>query len=220
MTKPWRDCERPEGMYRAALLWLFALALVGCSEGLPGTTPVAPLDKGRVTSAFGAREHHPILGHTPGGLHHGYDVAAPEGTPIRAARPGRVTFSGSRGGYGNLVEIDHGDGKSTRYAHASRLLVKVGEPVSAGTIIGLVGSTGLSTGPHLHYEVRQNGVALDAQLAGYALTERRPARVLSVTNRTSVMATKAKSAPKPRRARESLKTAGVHKAKRGGTRRT
>lgn len=89
--------------------------------------------------------------------HAGLDLAAPTGTPIFSVAPGTVTRSGSAGGYGNMVEIDHGDGYVTRYAHNSRNLVSVGDTVSAGQRIALVGSTGQSTGPHLHFEVRKDG---------------------------------------------------------------
>lgn len=104
--------------------------------------PAWPVD-GRLTSEFG---------HRNGRLHRGIDVAAPVGTPIRAVQDGLVTFAGVRGGYGNTVEIDHGDGGATLSAHQSELLVEQGDHVGRGQIIGLVGSTGSSTGPHLHFE--------------------------------------------------------------------
>jgi len=114
--------------------------------------------EGRVSSEFGARRD-PIAGtHRH---HNGLDIAAPEGTDIRAVRDGVVSFSGERGSYGNLVIIDHGDGLETRYAHCSELRVREGERVQAGDSIAAVGSTGRSTGPHLHLEARQNGEAVD-----------------------------------------------------------
>jgi murein DD-endopeptidase MepM/ murein hydrolase activator NlpD len=109
-----------------------------------------PVD-GIVSSEFGWREG---LDGGPSRMHHGVDIAAAEGAPVLAALPGTVTFAGVRGNYGNLVIVDHGDGLETRYAHCQSLMVAEGDPVSAGTPIGSVGSTGRSTGPHLHFEVR------------------------------------------------------------------
>lgn len=106
----------------------------------------------RVSSGFGIRRD-PMHGRHR--FHHGVDVAAPEGADIRAVRSGTVSFAGERKGYGNVVEIDHGDGMSTLYAHASVINAKVGDHVNEGQVIAEVGSTGRSTGPHLHFEVRQ-----------------------------------------------------------------
>jgi murein DD-endopeptidase MepM/ murein hydrolase activator NlpD len=89
------------------------------------------------------------------------DIAAAEGTPIRAVRDGTVTFAGERGGYGLVVYVDHGDGLQTRYAHCSRLHVKPGQKITQGQLLSEVGSTGRSTGNHLHFEARKNGVAVD-----------------------------------------------------------
>lgn len=108
--------------------------------------------QGRITSSFGPRW---------GRMHNGLDIAAPTGTPVYAAAPGKVTYSDGAGTYGLLVMIDHGNGIETRYAHNSRLLVRVGEKVERGQRIALVGSTGNSTGPHLHFEVLVDGEALD-----------------------------------------------------------
>jgi murein DD-endopeptidase MepM/ murein hydrolase activator NlpD len=94
-------------------------------------------------------------------FHEGLDFTANTGTPIRAAADGIVSVSELTHAYGNMVKIDHGAGLETRYAHASKLLVKVGERVVKGQTVALVGSTGRSTGPHLHYEIRLNGNALD-----------------------------------------------------------
>lgn len=110
--------------------------------------------RGRNSSRYGMR-YHPILRRRK--LHTGADMAARQGTPIKAARNGRVLYSGWKKGYGNTVIIDHGDGVSTLYGHASKVAAKPGQPVKAGEYIGNVGSTGYSTGPHLHFEVRKNG---------------------------------------------------------------
>lgn len=94
-----------------------------------------------------------------GSLHQGVDIAASTGTKIIAADAGMVSFAGWNGGYGNLVKIDHGGGKETYYGHMSKIAVKVGDTVAKGDVIGYVGSTGNSTGPHLHFEVREGGTA-------------------------------------------------------------
>jgi murein DD-endopeptidase MepM/ murein hydrolase activator NlpD len=94
-------------------------------------------------------------------MHKGLDIAAPTGAPVKAVAPGKVVFSSQAGGYGNLVVIDHGNGFTTRYAHNRTLLVSVGDTVRAGQEIAHVGSTGRSTGPHLHFEVLRNGYAVD-----------------------------------------------------------
>ncbi|TPL90193.1 M23 family metallopeptidase [Mesorhizobium sp. B2-3-12] len=111
-----------------------------------------------VTSPFGVRTD-PILG--TAALHSGMDFRAPIGMAARVTAPGVVTKAGWNGGYGRMVEIDHGNGFATRYGHLSEIDVTVGEKVDAGAIIGKTGSSGRSTGPHLHYEVRHNGEAID-----------------------------------------------------------
>jgi murein DD-endopeptidase MepM/ murein hydrolase activator NlpD len=110
---------------------------------------------GVVVSGFGMRW---------GRMHEGIDIDCAYGTPNRAAAAGTVIYAGWLGGYGNLVVVDHGNGLSTAYAHASAILVSVGQSVSQGETVSLVGSTGHSTGPHLHFEVRINGVAVDPLL--------------------------------------------------------
>lgn len=129
----------------------------------------------RLTSRFGYR-FHPIR--QTMALHAGIDIPGPLGTPVQASAGGRVRFAGPAGGYGNMVELDHGGGLSTRYAHLSRILVRPGMAVATGETIALMGSTGLSTGSHLHFEVRANGRATDplAYLDGATRTvEARPA---------------------------------------------
>lgn len=111
-------------------------------------------EQGRITSDYGWREH-PIFGDDR--FHTGVDIAVPTGTPIKAAADGVVVTSENAGGYGLTVIVDHGNGMSTLYAHASRLLAKPGQRVRTGDTIALVGSTGYSTGPHLHFEVRDQG---------------------------------------------------------------
>lgn len=119
-----------------------------------------------MTSGFGPRK-------SPGGIgttdHRGVDFAAPMGTPIPAQAPGIVSFAGWQGGFGNLVKIQGADGLEYLYGHNSKNLVKKGDMVSRGQTIGLVGSTGNSTGPHVHYEVRKNGVAFNPMAAGASL---------------------------------------------------
>jgi murein DD-endopeptidase MepM/ murein hydrolase activator NlpD len=94
-------------------------------------------------------------------MHTGIDFRAPSGTPARATAPGKVVEADWVGGYGNMVEIDHGNGLTTRYAHLSSVEVDVGQTVTKGQVIGRVGSTGRSTGPHLHYETRLDGDPMD-----------------------------------------------------------
>jgi murein DD-endopeptidase MepM/ murein hydrolase activator NlpD len=117
---------------------------------------------GRVTSSYGVRRD-PFTG-APSN-HLGLDVGAAEGTPIRAPARGVVLSAGPKGGYGNAVEIDHGDGLVTLYGHASELLVSKGETVEPGQEIATVGATGRATGPHLHFEVRVAGRPVDPGVA-------------------------------------------------------
>lgn len=119
---------------------------------------------GRLTSGFGYRRH-PILGYQR--LHTGLDIAAVTGTPIRAAQSGTVDYSGRNRGYGNYVRINHGGGMQTAYAHMSRIVASNGSRVSQGQIIGYVGSTGMSTGPHLHYELIRNGNKVDPRSVSF-----------------------------------------------------
>lgn len=117
-----------------------------------------PVHEGYVSSSFGRRSD-PITGRVA--THTGTDFAAPRGTPIFAAGAGVVIFSGRNGAYGNMIEISHGGGYKTRYAHAHELKVEKGDLVGKGQQIATVGSTGRSTGPHLHLEVYRNGLAVN-----------------------------------------------------------
>ncbi|WP_316862749.1 M23 family metallopeptidase [uncultured Cohaesibacter sp.] len=117
-----------------------------------------PLPSGHLTSKFGIRKD-PFLGNMS--MHSGIDLGDLYGNPIRAAGEGVVTYAGARSGYGLMVEVDHDNGVVSRYAHMSKTLVKKGERVRVGTILGKVGSTGRSTGPHLHFETRVNGRAVN-----------------------------------------------------------
>lgn len=117
-----------------------------------------PLDYTRISSHFNPKRKHPVLNKIR--AHKGTDYAAPSGTPIKAAGDGKITFAGRKGGYGNTVEIQHGQTYSTLYGHMKGFhrSIRKGKTVKQGQVIGYVGSTGLSTGPHLHYEFRVNGV--------------------------------------------------------------
>lgn len=121
-----------------------------------GITLIRPIS-GTITSRFGSRSSVRV------GAHTGLDIAAPKGTSIKAAAGGTVIHAGWKGSLGNLVIISHGNGVQTYYGHCSKILVSAGQQVSQGDIIAKVGSTGNSTGPHLHLEVRVNGVALNPQ---------------------------------------------------------
>lgn len=122
---------------------------------LPSTLPVAAR---AMTSGFGLRQH-PVLGTLR--AHNGLDLAAPLGSPIVATSDGTVGAASWYGGYGLFVALDHENGVETRYGHMSRLNVVRGQQVRKGDVIGYVGSTGRSTGPHLHYEIRVNGRPID-----------------------------------------------------------
>jgi murein DD-endopeptidase MepM/ murein hydrolase activator NlpD len=118
----------------------------------------APARLPRLSSRFGYRSD-PILGARA--LHAGIDIPGPLGTPVRASGDGVVRFAGQAGGYGRMVEVDHGNGLRTRYAHLSAILVRPGMPVAQGETIARMGSSGRSTGSHLHFEVRADGRASD-----------------------------------------------------------
>jgi murein DD-endopeptidase MepM/ murein hydrolase activator NlpD len=119
---------------------------------------------GRVSSQFALRRYHPIFHITR--PHEGVDIAAPMGTPVIAPAAGIVVTTTTRTGYGLFLEVDHGRGIVTRYGHLSRVLVHVGQAVTRGQLLANVGSSGISTGPHLHYEIRVAGEVVDPLLFG------------------------------------------------------
>jgi murein DD-endopeptidase MepM/ murein hydrolase activator NlpD len=123
----------------------------------------APVQFSRISSRFNLSRRHPVLNRIR--AHKGVDYAAATGTPVRAAGEGRVRFAGRQGGYGNVIELEHGSGVVTVYGHLSRFASKLrrGQRVDLGQVIGYVGSTGLATGPHLHYEYRVRGVHKNPQ---------------------------------------------------------
>lgn len=127
-------------------------------RGLDQIPQYMPADIGLISSGFGYRRD-PFNGRAA--MHSGLDFRGPTGSPIVAAAAGTVSFVGRKSGYGKVVEIDHGAGMVTRYAHMSRFNTQVGQPVNPGDLIGAIGSTGRSTGPHLHFEVRINGRAVN-----------------------------------------------------------
>jgi murein DD-endopeptidase MepM/ murein hydrolase activator NlpD len=138
---------------------------LAAAEDLKSVLPHIPLNAPlpgdlEVTSPFGPRID-PFLGRPA--LHTGVDLRGAYGDSVRATAPGRVTFAGAMGGYGNLVEVDNGNGLATRYAHLSSIDVAQGEAVATGTIVGHIGDTGRATGPHLHYEVRIDGQPVDPE---------------------------------------------------------
>lgn len=135
-------------------------------QRIPSIWPVIS-DESWISSGFSYNRIHPLSGvRKP---HTAVDISADFGSPVVAAGAGRVTYAGSRSGYGRLVEIDHGDGYESRYAHLGRISVRVGEQVRRGDVIGDVSDTGDATGPNLHYEVRRNGRAVNP--IGYFLDD-------------------------------------------------
>ena len=150
--------ELAAGKERLGLLDAVLTRRAGVKEALPSLKPV---DHPYLSSSYGWRRH-PITGRHA--MHEGLDFAAPRGTPIHAASGGVVTEARYVPGYGKMVEINHGNGLVTRYAHASSISVKLGELVSKGQQVARVGSTGQSTGAHLHFEVRIAGHPLDPTL--------------------------------------------------------
>jgi len=139
-------------------LGLSLTRLAALESTLAGVPQIKPTDAPAANSSYGLRRD-PFTGRAA--MHKGLDFPGAMGAPIYATARGKVTFVGRRGGYGNVVEISHGQGLLTRYAHMSRFEAQVGDRVEAGAVIGAIGSTGRSTGPHLHFEVRVNGTAVN-----------------------------------------------------------
>ena len=139
-------------------LGLSIARMAALENGLAGVPQVEPASLEYISSGFGYRRD-PFTGRAA--MHKGLDFRGPTGAPIYAAAAGRVSFVGRKSGYGNTVEITHGNGMMTRYAHMSRFNTKVGQTVAPGQTIGAIGSTGRSTGPHLHFEVRINDRAVN-----------------------------------------------------------
>jgi len=148
-----------------------------------------PVDGARLTSSFGMR-FHPLLSYSR--MHQGVDFGARHGTPIYAAAAGKAEFVGAHGGHGNYIRLAHNKGLKTAYAHMSRFAIKRGQQVSQGQVIGYVGSTGVSTGPHLHYEVWLNGKAVNPMklkfIGGSQLSGTDMARFSSDMNRLRALA--------------------------------
>lgn len=132
--------------------------MASLERGLQEIPQVMPADIRSISSGFGYRRD-PFNGHAA--MHAGLDFRAPYGAPIHAAADGTVSFVGTKSGYGNVVEVSHGNGMITRYAHMSRFASRVGQDVKAGEVIGRIGNSGRSTGPHLHFEVRINDRAVN-----------------------------------------------------------
>ena len=135
--------------------------------GQQRTGLIMPVVGGHITSGFGMRRH-PILGYSR--LHAGIDFGAAYGSPIYAVSDGTVVFAGWHGGHGNFVELEHGGGFGTGYGHMSRIAVAPGARVHAGQVIGYVGSTGVSTGPHLHYELYRGGAPVNPMTVSFTVT--------------------------------------------------
>ncbi|MGQ0847933.1 MAG: murein hydrolase activator EnvC family protein [Actinomycetota bacterium] len=161
LDRIWRDIDGAEqhkdGLEADAARLEEEIARLQSSEGTAPSVLSWPLD-GEVSSLFGYRVH-PILGVKK--LHTGIDISGSNGAPITASADGQVILAQSYGGYGRAVVIDHGGGLTTLYAHQSKIAVNGGQTVARGQVVGYVGCTGFCTGPHLHYEVRLDGVPVD-----------------------------------------------------------
>lgn len=156
-----KEKEYDQAKYREWLATSVATQATVASGGTTASTQVpssggwvSPLSSYRITSTFGMRVH-PILGYAR--MHNGVDMSAPSGTPVYAAKSGKVTVAGWGSQAGNYVSINHGDGFASIYMHLTNYIVSAGTYVTAGQVIGYVGSTGLSTGPHLHFGISYNG---------------------------------------------------------------
>lgn len=148
-----RKLDMLKWTYQGKEQWFEASGVGKKRDGLAKPVTIA-----RMSSGFGMR-FHPVLGYSR--MHQGVDFAAPTGTPIYAVTDGVVSYAGWHGGHGNFVKLQHSGGLGTGYGHMSRIAVRSGERVRRGEVIGYVGSTGLSTGPHLHYEVYRNGATVN-----------------------------------------------------------
>jgi murein DD-endopeptidase MepM/ murein hydrolase activator NlpD len=182
--------------------WLLALPLM---TALPAYGEDAP----RISSGFGVRSD-PLNGRPRS--HRGLDMPGRTGTPIVAAAGGVVRFAGRRGGYGHMIEVTHPDGSATRYAHLSRILVRPGEAVDRGQLIAEMGSTGRSTGSHLHFEYRIGGVAVDPR--GYLREASRESFVTGPDDRDAEIASPHRSRFSKMRA--AAPPAGVAQLPSGG----
>jgi murein DD-endopeptidase MepM/ murein hydrolase activator NlpD len=151
------DAEQAETPFHAMFVSWKKLDSLSTQGGV-AVPSARPVNTAKYTSAYGVRSD-PFRGSAA--MHAGIDLAAPQGTPVYATADGIVARSEWSGGYGNLVEVDHGKGIQTRFGHLSRTLVRAGERVKRGQLIALMGSTGRSTGSHLHYEVRIDGRAVN-----------------------------------------------------------
>ena len=169
---------------------------------------------GHLTSSFGMR-FHPILGFSR--MHQGMDFGAPMGAPIVAATDGVVSFAGRHGGHGNYVRLNHAGGISTGYAHMSRIIAKPGERVRQGQLIGYVGSTGLSTGPHLHYEVFRNGQAINPASMKFTTVQQLGGRDLAnfKAKLSNLLSVRIANGNGPAKAEKSAEAKGKDKPKRG-----
>jgi len=152
-----------EGAPASAQFAALADSLAQDIENLAKIPSILPT-VGWVSSQFALRRYHPIFHITR--PHEGIDIAAPMGAPVIAPAAGIVITTTTRAGYGLLLEVDHGRGIVTRYGHLSRVLVRVGQAVTRGQLLANVGSSGISTGPHLHYEIRVAGEVVDPLLFG------------------------------------------------------
>lgn len=158
-----RERQREEAERRAAIAEARRRAAQLAGQALPPAAVEGPVAfswpaSGPITDPFGMRMH-PVTHQWR--MHNGLDIGAPMGATITASAPGKVIYAGWEGGYGNTIIIDHGSNASTLYGHCSQLFVSEGQDVQRGQAIGAVGSTGVSTGPHLHFEIRIDGVAVD-----------------------------------------------------------
>ncbi len=152
------NCSIIEAASTVALCISAVMALFGASRAEAAPSFVFPIVGTRVSSNFGARKHpvFHVLKH-----HAGIDLAAPDGAVVRTIASGRVVFADPYAGYGNLVVIEHSGTYTSHYGHLEKIVVKPGETVRAGQVIGSVGRTGVVSGPHLHLEIRRGGKPLD-----------------------------------------------------------